>query len=74
MSEAVAETIGEGPDGLCMQCGHPWNPHRFCGYGSPPTEGWIECPVEGCKCHGTWSLSEDVAAEIRAKSNEPGNA
>ncbi len=26
--------------------------------------GWIECPVEGCKCHGTWSLEEDVAAQI----------
>jgi len=55
---------------LCDQCGHPWDPHRICGYGDPPVEGWIECPVEGCKCHSTWSLEPEVAAQIRARKQQ----
>ena len=62
--------IREGADGLCTQCAHPWEAHRLCGHGSPPTEGWIECPVEACTCHGTWSLPEDVAAQARAMNSE----
>ncbi len=67
MTDTATAPIGEDSKGLCTQCGHPWDPHRFCGYGSPPTEGWIECPVEGCKCHGTWSLEEEGAAQIKAQ-------
>jgi hypothetical protein len=52
----------------CEICGHPFNDHRVCGYGAPPTEGWITCPVEGCECHATWSLEPDVAAQIRASN------
>lgn len=73
MSQIATEPFGEDLNGLCKQCGHPWDPHRLCGYGLPPTEGWIECPVEGCKCHGTWSLPEDVAAQIKAQANETGS-
>lgn len=45
-----------GAEEMCTQCGHPWNPHLVMGYGDPPTEGWIECPVEGCTCTMTWSV------------------
>jgi hypothetical protein len=55
---------------ICDQCGHDWNAHRVCGYGSPPTEGWIECPVEGCACHKTWSLPPEVAMQVSTKFNE----
>ena len=54
-------------DDMCTQCGHPFNPHRLLGCGSPPTEGWMECPVEGCNCKMTWSLEPDVASRINAK-------
>ena len=55
-----------GSEDLCAQCGHPFNPHRLSGYGDPPTEGWMECPVEGCGCRMTWSMDADVSAEIKA--------
>ncbi len=72
MNEASGSAaIGEGADGLCV---HLWAEHRLCGHGSPPTEGWIECPVEACTCHDTWSLPEDVAAQVRAMSSESGKA
>jgi hypothetical protein len=63
----VAET---SPTQLCDQCDHDWAAHRLCGYGSPPTEGWIECPVEGCTCKGTWSLPPDVADQVKALARE----
>ena len=65
MNETSAEI--PGADELCAQCGHPFNPHRLLGYGSPPTEGWMECPVEGCTCHMTWSLQPEAAAQIKAQ-------
>jgi hypothetical protein len=52
-----------GADELCAQCGHPWNPHRVYGYGDPPTEGWIDCPVEGCTCRMTWSMPSEPASD-----------
>lgn len=57
-------------DELCRKCGHPFNPHLVLGYGSPPTEGWMKCPVEGCNCWMTWSMgpsdasSESVASRL----------
>jgi len=42
---------------LCDLCGHLLDAHRVCGYGNPPTEGWIECPVPGCACRKTWTFS-----------------
>jgi hypothetical protein len=50
----------------CGQCGHPWQEHLLCATSRPPTEGWIECPVEGCKCHQTWSMPAETAAQLRA--------
>ncbi len=50
----------------CHKCGHDFNAHMLKGYGSPPTEGWMECPVEGCKCDMTWSLGKN----FDSKSNE----
>jgi hypothetical protein len=41
----------------CRQCGHEFNHHQLKGYGEPPVEGWIECPIEGCRCHMTWANS-----------------
>jgi hypothetical protein len=52
-------------DELCSQCGHPFNSHRLLGYGSPPIEGWMECPVEGCGCQMTWSVEPALAAQMR---------
>ena len=43
---------------LCLQCGHLWNDHLIKTTADPPTHGWMECPVEGCKCYFTWSLDE----------------
>lgn len=59
-----------GADEMCAQCGHPFNPHVVMGYGDPPTEGWIECPVEGCTCRMTWSMApaeDEDAAEPRGE-------
>ena len=53
-------------DNTCEQCGHPWQEHHLCATSRPPTEGWIECPTEGCDCHQTWSVPPDTAAQLRA--------
>ena len=58
---------------ICARCGHDEDPHRFCGYGEPPVEGWIECPVEGCDCSGTWSFAPDLAEQIRAMNEKKVN-
>jgi hypothetical protein len=55
----------KGEDELCRQCGHPFNPHRLLGYGNPPTEGWTECPVEGCACRMTWSMDPKAPDHIK---------
>src|SRR5262245_25730164 len=49
---------------LCQQCGHPWDDHLLKGYGDPPTDGWMECPVEGCQCRMTWSVDDQLRQEI----------
>jgi hypothetical protein len=54
-----------GLDKLCKQCGHLINPHRLLGYGNPPTQGWTECPVEGCGCKMTWSADPEAAEHIK---------
>ena len=64
--EATQSAEPDGPRELCTQCGHNMSAHRLCGYGSPPTEGWMECPVEGCRCKNTWSLSPEIAAQVKA--------
>ncbi len=63
---SLSEDQAPGEDELCKICGHLFNAHRLLGYGSPPTEGWMECPVEGCDCRRTWSLEPEVAAQVRA--------
>jgi hypothetical protein len=55
-------------DKLCEQCGHNWDAHLLHGYGSPPTEGWMECPVEGCECKRTWGVSAEMKAQIEAEA------
>lgn len=62
-----------GADELCNHCGHLFNPHRLCGYGDPPTEGWMECPVESCDCRMTWSMAPEVAEQVRANSRLKSN-
>lgn len=52
-----------GEEEMCVQCGHPWHPHQVFGAGDPPTEGWIECPVEGCRCRMTWTVDPAPAEE-----------
>jgi len=49
---------------LCSQCGHNFNAHLLKGYGEPPTEGWMECPVDGCSCEMTWSAGNKLKAEV----------
>ena len=63
MSDATKSVPGE--DELCKQCGHLFNPHRLLGYGNPPTEGWMECPVEGCTCKMTWSMDPKAPEHIK---------
>jgi hypothetical protein len=64
--EATQSEESDRAHELCTQCGHDMSAHRLCGYGSPPSEGWMECPVEGCACKNTWSLSPEVAAQVKA--------
>lgn len=76
ISKLGAKSLGEcmtadpddvpGADELCSQCGHLFNPHRLLGYGDPPTEGWMEGPVEGCECRMTWDMAPDVSDNIKA--------
>jgi len=70
VSQAATSTPGE--DELCKQCGHPFNPHRLLGYGSPPTEGWMECPVAGCTCKMTWSMAAETSPEVKATFKRSG--
>jgi hypothetical protein len=72
---AVSNIASESPSQeLCSQCHHSWDAHRLCGYGEPPTEGWMECPVEGCECRKTWSLSPEIAVEVKAQAATAANA
>jgi len=63
MSQATPGIPGE--DEICSQCGHLFNPHRLLGYGDPPTEGWMECPVPGCTCRMTWSMAPSAPSESK---------
>lgn len=42
---------------MCGQCQHPFDDHVLKGPGDPPMWGWMTCPVEGCLCWMTWSLT-----------------
>jgi len=67
MNDAAAPVpIGD----LCPYCKHPFDPHELQGYGSPPTEGWMRCQVQGCDCKMTWSLPPEQAARIKAGRGE----
>jgi hypothetical protein len=68
-----ASTPVPGEDEMCAQCGHPFNPHRLLGYGDPPTEGWMECPVEGCACRMTWSMAPTPGRDA-GEATEPPSA
>lgn len=39
----------------CEQCGHLWDDHLLFTE-DPLVGGWMQCPVEGCDCHHTWSV------------------
>ncbi len=43
------------PGDPCRQCGHDFNAHQLKGFGEPPVEGWMECPLNDCSCHQTWA-------------------
>jgi len=74
MSQATPSIPGE--DEICEQCGHLFNPHRLLGYGDPPTEGWMECPVPGCTCKMTWSFTAKATDETKTaiKGEDPSDA
>jgi hypothetical protein len=57
---------GQRVGDLCPDCGHAFDKHRLVGSGPQPTEGWMECPVEGCVCKMTWSADADVARKLEA--------
>jgi hypothetical protein len=67
MGVPVKARIGdlEAVERTCEQCGHPWEEHLMCSQAQPPTEGWIECPEEGCSCRSSWKLTVGDAAEMR---------
>jgi len=69
MTKTTTPDDGTGGGRPCHQCGHPFDPHRLLGYGSPPIEGWMECPEEGCGCRMTWSVPPDVAAHFRGSGS-----
>ena len=48
---------------LCDQCGHDFNAHLVKASMDTPSEGWMECPVDGCECHRTWSLEQKADAD-----------
>ena len=48
----------------CNECGHDMDAHVSKGYGENPTEGWMECPVEGCDCPMTWTLGSSTTTVI----------
>jgi hypothetical protein len=60
MDDAKTPKLELKPD-PCRQCGHEFNDHQLKGYGEPPVEGWIECPIEGCHCHKTWASAAGTA-------------
>ena len=39
--------------------------HKLLGNLPSPTEGWMECPVPGCKCRMTWSFDPALAEQVR---------
>jgi hypothetical protein len=53
----------------CSRCTHAMAPHvlvatvhaRDVAGKSFPAGGHMYCPVDGCQCHGTWSMPDDVA-------------
>jgi hypothetical protein len=53
-----------GADEICIQCGHPFNAHRLHGFAPSPTEGWIDCPVQGCTCKATWRMGPGETRRI----------
>ena len=56
----------------CAICGHNFDDHLIKGYGEMPLEGWMECPVENCKCEMTWSLEEKARSEMEKYKSEKG--
>ncbi len=66
-AESMGGRIHRGNAGsdICESCVHLWSEHRLCAISRPPTEGWIECPADGCECHRTWSMPADTAEQVR---------
>jgi hypothetical protein len=57
---------------FCSLCGHSFDAHLLKGYGEMPLEGWMECPVEGCECHRTWSVDEASLPEMEEYKRDKG--
>lgn len=49
-------------------CDHPWDDHLLM-TADPRVGGIIKCPVEGCKCQGTWSPAGRLADELNKRNN-----
>src|SRR5262245_42542291 len=64
----VAEVSGPAASAKeCEKCGHAWGEHLMHPQVSPyPTDGWITCPVQGCKCRLTWSVEDHVRPVFEA--------
>ena len=69
---SVAETGGAATSAeSCRQCGHPMDDHRLHPQVYPyPTDGWMSCPVEGCRCRNTWSVDEHARPIFEASRAE----
>ncbi|WP_203906171.1 hypothetical protein [Rhizocola hellebori] len=50
---------------LCLQCGHPFDPHAIISTTGDPVDGGIMlCPRVDCQCYSTWGLDGGEARRI----------
>jgi len=55
----------------CGQCGHALGDHLLHPQVYPyPTDGWMSCPVKGCRCRNTWSVEEHARPVFEAYREE----
>lgn len=68
----ISEVSGRSnPGERCRQCGHPEDDHVMHAAQMPyPTNGWVTCPLPGCACYGTWSVSDHAREPLERRRAE----
>lgn len=68
----VAPNMQFGPPGgePCEKCPHDWDSHILSTGHNPIDGGIFHCPVKGCGCWGTWSLTNAEALKEMRKRHE----